>query len=68
MSGKTRIFYRSSSNEVVIEADGVQIASYLSTEAMIETHIKGILAKDRQDSQKIRRIFRKYRPTDSIKS
>ena len=52
----------------MIEKDGVQVASYKSTEELIETHIKGLLAIDRQDTEKIRQILNKYRPTDSIKS
>ena len=62
----SRIYYRTSPDGVVVVKDGTQLAVYRSTDELIETHIKGILAKDQQDTRKIREILRSYRPSDSI--
>ena len=62
----SRIYYRTSPNGVVVVKDGTELAAYRSTDELIETHIKGILAKDQQDTRKIREILRSYRPSDSI--
>jgi ribosomal protein L13 len=62
----SRIYYRTSPDGVVVVKDGAQLAVYRSTDELIETHIKGILAKDQQDTRKIRKILRSYRPSDSI--
>jgi hypothetical protein len=62
----SRIYYRTSPDGVVVVQDGAQLAVYRSTDELIETHIKGILAKDQQDTRKIREILRRYRPSDSI--
>jgi hypothetical protein len=67
MSGRTRIFYRSSPEEVVLEKDGQEIVTYKSTQQLIETHIKGLLARDQQDLKKVREILKRYRPSDSVK-
>ena len=50
----SRVYYRTSPDGVVVEKDGSELAVYRSTDALIETHIKGMLAKDRQDTRKIR--------------
>ena len=62
----SRIYYRTSPDGVVVVRDGTQLATYRSTDELIETHIKGILSKDQQDTRKIRRILRSYRPSGSI--
>lgn len=62
MSSDTRIFYRESPNEVVVVKDGKEVASYRSKEELVETHIKGLLAKDQQDAGRVRELMRKYRP------
>ncbi|MBL6690915.1 MAG: hypothetical protein ISP91_11030 [Pseudomonadales bacterium] len=64
MSGRDRVYYRKSSGEIVVEKDGRELAVYPSTEALVETHIKGILAKDHRDLAQVRDIMRKYRPAD----
>lgn len=67
MSGKTRVFYRESPDEVVVVKDGKEVARYPSKEALVETHIKGMLAVDHQDTRKVRELLKKYRsdPTSS---
>jgi hypothetical protein len=62
----SRIYYQTTPDGVVVVKDGAQLAVYRSTFELIETHIKGILAKDQQDTSKIREILRRYRPSDSI--
>ncbi len=66
MPGRDRVYYRESTGEIVVEKDGRELAVYPSTEALIETHIKGILARDHRDFEYVREIMRKYRPTDSL--
>ena len=63
-----RVYYRTSPSGVVVVKDGAELAVYRSTDELIETHIKGILAKDRQDTRKVREILRSYRPFDVISS
>ena len=65
-SNKSRIYYQTSPDGVVVVKDGTRLAVYKSTEELIETHIKGILAKDQQDTRKVREILRSYRPSDAI--
>jgi ribosomal protein L13 len=62
----SRVYYRTSPDGVVVEKDGSELAVYRSTDALIETHIKGMLAIDRQDTRKIREGLRSYRPSDAI--
>ena len=50
----------------MIEKDGKPIATYRSAEELVETHIKGLLAKDQLDTKRIRDLIQKYRPTDSV--
>lgn len=66
MPGRDRVYYREASGEIVVEKDGRELAVYPDTEALIETHIKGILAKDHRDFERVREIMRKYRPTDTM--
>ena len=61
-----RVYYRTSPDGVVVVKDGAELAVYRSTEELIETHIKGILAKERQDTKKVRKVLRSYRPSDAI--
>jgi len=63
-----RVYYRTSPSGVVVVKDGAELAVYRSTDELVETHIKGILAKDRQDTGKVREILRSYRPFDVISS
>ena len=62
MGSGTRIFYRESPSEVVVLKDGREVATYRSKEELVETHIKGLLAIDQQDTRKVRELLRKYRP------
>ena len=62
MSGATRIFYRDSPEEVVVTLDGKEVATYRSREELVETHIKGMLAIDQQDSKRVRELLKIYRP------
>jgi ribosomal protein L13 len=61
-----RVYYRTSPDGVVVVKDGAELAVYRSTDELVETHIKGILAKNRQDTEKIREVLRSYRPFDVI--
>lgn len=64
MPSRTRIFYRDNPSAVVVVKNGLEVANYKSTAEMVETHIKGILAKDTQDTKKVRELMQKYRPDD----
>ena len=64
----SRVYYRTSPDGVVVVKDDAELAVYRSTDELIETHIKGMLAKDRQDTRKVRKILRSYRPSDIISS
>ena len=66
MARISRVYYRTSPDGVVVVKDGAELAVYRSTDELIETHIKGMLAKDRQDISKVRKILRSYRPSDAI--
>jgi ribosomal protein L13 len=68
MASASRVYYRTSTDEVVVIKDNAELSVYRSTDELIETHIKGMLAKDRQDTRKVREILRSYRPSDIIKS
>lgn len=50
----------------MVVKDNEELAVYRSTDELIETHIKGMLAKDRQDTRKVREILRNYHPSDDI--
>ncbi|MEO2182996.1 MAG: hypothetical protein ABGY43_11910 [bacterium] len=67
MARASRVYYRTSPDAVVVVKDDAELAVYRSTDELIETHIKGILAKDRQDTRKVREILRSYRPSDVIR-
>jgi ribosomal protein L13 len=66
MARASRVYYRTSPDAVVVVKDDAELAVYRSTDELIETHIKGMLAKDRQDTSKVREILRSYRPSDVI--
>ena len=68
MARISRVYYRTSPEGVVVVKDNAELAVYKSSDELIETHIKGMLAKDRQDTRKVREILRSYRPSDIIKS
>ncbi len=61
---KNRVFYRQATGEVVVELDGEPLAVYSNTGALIEAHIKGILAEGRLDKPDLRDIIRKYKSSD----
>lgn len=65
MPAQTRVFYRTSPEGVVVEKEGKLIAVYRSPEEMIEVHIKGLLARDQQDTKRIKNIYRDPRPKKS---
>ncbi len=65
---RSRIYYRQDPPGVVLERNGIEIAVYNNTEELVETHIKGILAGDHQDTKVIRELLRKYRPSEFDKS
>ncbi|HIE86407.1 MAG: hypothetical protein VCA12_04345 [Pseudomonadales bacterium] len=67
MARASRVYYRTSPDAVVVVKDDAELAVYRSTDELIETHIKGMLAKDRQDTRKVREILRSYRPSDVIR-
>lgn len=60
----TRIFYRESPKEVVVLRDGIEIAKYRSPEQLIEVHMKGLIARDKQEAQQVRQIYRPEPPTE----
>ena len=62
----SRVYYRTSPDGVVVVKDNAELAVYKSTDELVETHIKGMLAKDQQDTRKVREILRSYRPSDVI--
>ena len=64
----SRVYYRTSPAGVVVVKDDAELAVYRSTDELIETHIKGMLAKDRQNTRKVREILSSYRPSDVISS
>jgi hypothetical protein len=64
----SRIYYRQDPPGVVLEQDGIEIAVYKNTEELVETHIKGLLARDHQDIKTIRELLQKYRPSEFLKS
>lgn len=69
MASHSRIYYRQDPPAVVLERNGITVAEYRNTEELIETHIKGIMARDHKDARKIRELLRKYRPSkDSDKA
>ena len=61
-----RVYYRTSPDGVVVVKDGAELAVYRSTDELVETHIKGILAKERQDTKKVREVLLSYHPSDVI--
>ena len=67
MSRANRAFYRQDSDEVVIVRDNTEVVSYASTEALIETHIKGMLAIDQRDAKAVAKLLAKYRPSDVMR-
>ena len=64
----SRIYYRQDPPGVVLEQDGIEIAVYKNAQELIETHIKGLLARDLKDTQTIRDLLQKYRPSEFLKS
>ena len=62
----SRVYYRTAPSGVVVVKDNAELAVYKSTDELVETHIKGMLAKDQQDTRKVREILRSYRPSDVI--
>lgn len=63
---RSRLYYRKNPESVVIEKDGKVVTSYRNAEELVETHMKGMLAKDQQASKKIREMIKKARPTDAL--
>lgn len=64
MTDSARVFYRKSPEGVIVEKEGRTVAVYRSTEELIEVHIKGLLARDQQDAQKVRDIYRNVKPDE----
>ena len=58
MSDQSRVYYRTSPEQVVVVHEGKELAVYRSPEELIEVHIKGLLARDQQEANRIRRIYR----------
>lgn len=61
-----RIYYRKEGNGVVIEKDGRDVADYPSVEALVETHIKGLLAIQERDAKPVTDLLRKYRTPSGL--
>ena len=58
MTDPSRVYYRESPNEVVVVHEGNEIAVYRSPEELIEVRIKGLLARDHQEAERTRKIYR----------
>ena len=54
----SRLFYRKSPKEVVVQRNGREIARYRSAEELVEVHMKGIMAIDTQTRAKDLEIYR----------
>ena len=54
----SRLFYRKSPEEVVVQHNGREIARYRSKEELVEVHMKGIMAIDPQTRAKVLEIYR----------
>lgn len=60
MASQSRIFYRKDPPGVVLERNGITVAEYKNTQELVEAHIKGILARDHEDTDKIRALLEIY--------
>ena len=58
MPGPTKLFYKESPNQVVVQRNGIEIARYRNAEELVEVHMKGLLAMDEKATAHIRRIYR----------
>ncbi len=61
-----RIYYRTEPPGVVVQKDGVNVASYPSVDQLVETHIKGLLAVQEADAREVTDLLRKYRTPSGI--
>ena len=64
MSDGTRLYYQGEGDDrkVILQKDHEIIARYQSPEQLVEAHIKGLMAIDRQDTERVRALMQKYRP------
>jgi len=44
----SRLYYRNKDGHVVLEQNGLDVMSYKSTNDLVESHIKGLLAIEKQ--------------------
>ena len=54
----SRLFYRKSPEEVVVQHNGREIARYRSKEELVEVHMKGMMAVDPQSAAQVLKIYR----------
>ena len=54
----SRLFYRKTSEEVVVQHNGLEIARYRNTKELVEVHMKGMIAIDSHTAQQVLRIYR----------
>ena len=64
MAGRTRVFYQENPRKVIVEKDGNPIAIYNSVEELVEHHIKGILARDQQEAERVKKVYQQTRERD----
>jgi len=63
---KSRVYYQSVPPAVILQKDGKDILSYTTVEELVETHIKGLLAKQDADSEAVLDLLKKYRSPSDI--
>lgn len=68
MSKRDRIYYQQDPEAVIVQKEGKPLASYRSSEELIETHIKGLLALHQPNQELTRDLLRKYQPDDVLRN
>ena len=54
----SRLFYRKTPEEVVVQHNGLEIARYRNTKELVEVHMKGMIAIDSHTADHVLRIYR----------
>lgn len=63
---KTRVYYKNDPPAVIVQKDGKDVASYKTTEELVEAHIKGLLAVQEQEGRAVVDLLKKYRSPSDI--
>ena len=61
-----RIYYRKDPQGVVVHKNGRDVVEYPTVDALVETHIKGLLAVQEADARAVTDLLRKYRTPSGI--